>query len=119
MGPHLEVEVGVREVGRAVATQVPVDARRTQVRARDAVRSADLTRDDADPAASCLEDLVAEHEVLEVVAGVEHHLHRRATLAYPAPRQVVLQPTDAVEVRGEAPAGGSLDDVEHVLAVAE
>ena len=42
-----------------------------------------------------------------------------AALGDPAPRQVVLQPADAVEVRVEAPAGDGLDEVEDVLAVAE
>ena len=42
-----------------------------------------------------------------------------AALGDPAPRQVVLEAADAVEVRVEAPAGDGLDEVEHVLAVAE
>ena len=42
-----------------------------------------------------------------------------AAVGDPAPRQVVLEAADAVEVRVEAPAGDRLDEVEHVLAVAE
>ena len=40
-------------------------------------------------------------------------------LVDPALGQVVLQAADAVEVGVEPPAGGRLDEVEHVLAVAE
>ena len=40
-------------------------------------------------------------------------------LVDPALGQVVLEAADAVEVGVEAPAGGRLDQVEHVLAVAE
>ena len=58
-------------------------------------------------------------DVLEVVAAVEDALHRVAAVGDPAPRQVVLDPADAVEVRVEAAAGRGLDEVEHVLAVAE
>ena len=46
-------------------------------------------------------------------------LHHLAGLVDPALRQVVLEAADAVEVRVEAAAGRALDQVEHVLAVAE
>ncbi len=42
-----------------------------------------------------------------------------AALSDPAPRQIVLQPADAVEVRVEPPARSALDQVEDVLTVAE
>ena len=58
-------------------------------------------------------------DVLEVVAAVEDLLHHLAAVGHPAPREVVLQAADAVEVRVEAPAGRALDEVEDVLAVAE
>ncbi len=46
-------------------------------------------------------------------------LHDLLGLVDPALRQVVLEAADAVEVGVEAAAGGALDQVEHVLAVAE
>ena len=72
------------------------------------------------PRVRALEDLVAEQQVLDLVA------ERRAAcfitwrgLVDPALGQVVLEAADAVEVGVEATAGGALDQVEHVLAVAE
>ena len=49
-------------------------------------------------------------------AQLDHHL---AGLVDPTLGQVVLEAADAVEVRVEAAAGGALDQVEHVLTVAE
>ena len=66
-----------------------------------------------------LEDLVAHEQLFELVAVVAHALHHRAGLVDPAPGEVVLQAADAVEVGVEAAAGDGLDQVEHVLAVAE
>ena len=66
-----------------------------------------------------LEDLVLGDELLQRVARVEDDLHGVAALVDPSPRQVVLEPADAVEVGMEPTAGRGLDEVEHVLAVAE
>ena len=82
----LKSSSGYDEVRLAVAAQVPVDARRAEVRARDAVGRAELARDDADAAGAGLEDLVADEHVLEVVAAVEDALHRLAAVGDPAPR---------------------------------
>ena len=68
VGPHLPVELVVGQVRIAVAAEVPVDAARADVRARQAVRGAELGRDDADRPGALLEDLVADQEVLELVA---------------------------------------------------
>ena len=50
---------------------------------------------------------------------VEDGFITAAGLVDPTPRQVVLDAADAVEVGVEAAAGRALDEVEHVLAVAE
>ena len=71
------------------------------------------------PRRRALEDLVAEQQVVDLVAEVAQLLHHLLGLGDPTRRQVVLQATDAVEVGMETAAGGGLDEVEHVLAVAE
>ena len=76
-------------------------------------------RDDADAAGALLEDLVADEEVLDLVAEGPHLLHGHVGLGDPALGQVVLEAADAVEVGVEAAAGDRLDLVEHELAVAE
>ena len=104
---------------RLVAAEVPVDARRAQVGARQAVRLGDVGGDDADAAGAGLEDLVADQQVFDLVAEVPQLAHHLLGLVDPALGQVVLEAADAVEVGVEATAGGALDQVEHVLAVAE
>src|SRR5690606_35039839 len=110
-GPNLPVELVVDEVGLAVSAQVPVDARGPQVRARNAVGRAEVTGDDADALGASFEDLVAEEEVLELVAAVEDLLHHFTGLGHPAPRQVVEEPADAVEVGVESSTRRRLDEV--------
>src|SRR5581483_10319691 len=112
-------EVVVDEVARPVPAEVPVDARGPEVRARHAVLGADGRRDDPDAPAADLEDLVAGHELLELVDGVEDLLHHPAALGDPARGQVDLEAADPVEVGVEPPAGGRLDEVEDVLPIPE
>ena len=71
------------------------------------------------PRVRCLEDLVADQQVLVLVAEAADLLHHVAAVVDEPLGQVVLEPADAVEVGMEAPAGHRLDEVEHVLAVAE
>ena len=71
------------------------------------------------PAQAVLEDLVAEQQVVHLVAEGAQLLHHLLGLGDPARRKVVLQAADAVEVRVEPTTGCRLDQVEHVLAVAE
>ena len=71
------------------------------------------------PRSAALEDLVAEQQVVDLVAEGAQLLHHLLGLVDPAGGQVVLQAADAVEVGVEAAAGGRLDQVEHVLAIAE
>src|SRR5436189_5706711 len=102
MRPHFPIELVVDEVRLAVAAQIPVDARRTNVRARHAVRGAELGWDDSDRARALLEDRVADHEILELVTRREDLVHRGLALGDKSPRQIILDAADAIEVRVEA-----------------
>ena len=81
--------------------------------------SATSLRDHTDPAGTGLEDLVAHQQVFHLVAELAHLDHAGLGLVDPALWEIVLQATDAVEVRVEAPAGGRLDLIEDVLTIAE
>ena len=71
------------------------------------------------PRRPALEDLVAEEQVVDLVAELAELAHHLTRLVDPARRQIVLEAADAVEVGMEPAAGRALDQVEHVLAIAE
>ena len=119
MSDDLPVDLVPRHRQLLVATQVPVDAAGAQVGATEAVLQCHVLRDDTDAACARLEDLVAEEQVLHLVAEAAQLLHHVARLVDEAGGQVVLQTTDAVEVWVEATTCGALDEIQHVLAVAE
>ena len=119
MGPHPPVDFVPGQARVGVAAQVPVDAAGPQVGAGQAEVERDLTGDDAHAAAAGLEDLVAHQQVFHLVAEAPHLGHHGVGLVDPAPRQIVLETADSVEVGMEPAAGHCLDLVEHPLAVAE
>src|SRR5581483_10852847 len=92
VGPDLPVEVVVDEVAGPVAAEVPVDPGGPAVRSRPAVLGADGGRDDADAAGADLEALVAGHELLELVDGVERLPHHPAAVGDPSRGEVDLEP---------------------------
>src|SRR5207245_1735806 len=115
---HAEVDLVVVEI-RRVAAQVPVDARRAEVRAglpeRDRVGAGEL----ADADRPLEPDLVLLEHAAVVVERVRHPLDELAGLRVEAGRDVLSETAD-LEVAGMHPlATDELDEIENLLALAQ
>ena len=114
----LEVEVVVARVRGGLA-QVPRVAGRAQQRAGDAEAEQRLLVDGGDVAQPLQEDLVLVEQVGELVHARRHHVGELLDLRHEAGGDVLEDAADLEVARVHALAGGHLEQVEDLLAVAE
>src|SRR6185295_2212264 len=116
---NVEVVVLVAEV-RALLAQIPLDARRAQTRAREAVADRDVARHHADALQAIDPDAVRREQALDVALDALRQVLDEALDAVdPAGRQVARVAADAAPAHGEARARQRLHEVVDVLALLE
>ena len=113
-----ELEVLVARVRRRLA-QVPRVARGAQQRPGDAEVEQRLLVERAHAAQAAQHDLVAVEQVAVLVDAVGHVVEELAALRLPARRDVLEDAADLDVARVHALAGGHLEQVEDLLALAE
>ena len=114
----LEVEVAVGAVRRGLA-QIPGIARGAQQRAGHAERQQRLGIERAGAAQALQHDLVGVEDRAVLVGALGHHLQELAQPALEAGRDVLDHAPDLEVARVHARAGGHLEQVEDLFALAQ
>src|SRR5262249_39473567 len=114
----VEVDLVIREV-RLVATNVPVDAGRSQHRAGLSQGERVLRAEQPDALRALGPDLVSVDEPLVLLDRAGHPLDELAALRIEAARHVLREPAGLEVARVHPVAGHELEQVEDRLALAE